>query len=1349
MGRLRATNERILRLFVVNPSSGEPLAYMDGIRAIAVIFVLLVHTWAHAGGPPIAFTLPVVQRRVDLTPFFPYMSVGVDLFFVLSGFLLAQQWLKADYLGAPRPSLRRYFRQRLFRIVPAYYVCLILTLLLLTPGYIPTYLVTGHFGTLSILTHLVFLHYLFPFSAGSFGVDSPFWTLTIEMMFYVTLPWLVRLFLRNRWIIALPAACAVNVAWLVLCRHSLGPLVHYYQTQLNPAQSSEAAMRYILSYQYPGHLLHFALGITLANFFVRRRLGLPTGRLFRALTGSWAGTGYFLAGGVIVLYSMYQLNSSASRLGYVLERYVADPRGWGLYYLHGIPVAIGFTLIIAGVLFGAGWLRTVFSMTPLRLIGVLGYSIYLLHFPVMTVLGSLPGVLSHPPSSRFPILLAATAGVLLVLAGGFYLGIEKPFIVRGRSRATRTPAILTPREFADAASAPSHLVPTPVAEAGATRLFVVPSSLGERVPYLDGLRATAVLFVLAFHTWVLSGTPEIVVTNLFNGEPVRVTQFLATGFVGFDLFFVLGGFLLAQQWLRADALRMPRPSLRDYFRRRFCRIMPAYYVCLFVLLLFLCPYLIPPQFVYSPTGAFILGSHLTFTHFLFPIASTGYGVNSTFGILTTEMIFILVLPLAIRLFVRNRWLVTLPLLALGALGWLSLCRYSLTPLVHAYQGTVARYGADDLAIRNYLTQQFPAYLVNFGLGIVVANLLWQYRTRSGAYRVLQYVTVRWMGTVYFFIGWLVVLYSMNQIAYQATFFARYFRNISVALGFTLILAGLICGSEWLQRVYGIAPLRFIGTIGYSVFLWHLPLVYLFNRYPMIAALPPAQRFPRVLLLTIASSLLLGTLSFLFVEKPFILRGWKRSAASVMAGSGAFDRGESPPILPAPSVTAGAGIAYASPVATEQGFLRSFAIPSSAGSKVPYLDGLRAIAVLFVLVEHAWVLTGTPLVKVWAIQFSPFFKTMFVGVDLFFVLSGFLLSQYWLRADFERRPRPSIRPYILHRVFRIVPAYYVCLIAMLLLLSPYLIRREFVYSGLGAFILGAHLTFTQYLFPLSASDYNINGSMWTLTMEMIFYIVLPWAVILFLRNRWLVTLPVLVFGTLGWLYLCRHSLGPLVRYETSTVARYGVTEAHIRDYLSRQFPAFFVDFGVGIVVANLYWQYKTKAAAYRVLALLSVPWAGTVCFLAGFGIVLYSMNRLAAEAGLISYYLKNIVVAVGFALMLAGLIAGSDRLKAVFSFVPLRFIGIIGYSIFLWHMPLISIFNTYPAIAALPPAQRFPCVLLLATLASLLVGTLSYLLVEKPFIILSRNRPASMRVHLMRTISDAISPRLSEHNPAGE
>jgi peptidoglycan/LPS O-acetylase OafA/YrhL len=411
------------------------------------------------------------------------------------------------------------------------------------------------------------------------------------------------------------------------------------------------------------------------------------------------------------------------------------------------------------------------------------------------------------------------------------------------------------------------------------------------------------------------------------------------------------------------------------------------------------------------------------------------------------------------------------------------------------------------------------------------------------------------------------------------------------------------------------------------------------------------------------------------------------------------------------------------------FLDLFVVSSSSGASLAYLDGIRGVAVALIVVFHCWILSGTPPVSVTVPlvahteNLTIFFAASFVGVNLFFVLSGFLLSQYWLRADFAGKGRPSTRRYFRHRLFRIVPAYYFTLLLTLIFLCPFLIPPELIYSRTGAFILGAHLTFTQYLFPISSSSYGINGPMWTLTMEMIFYLVLPWLVLLFLRWRWLVTLPICIAVSLGWLYLAKHALGPVVRYwQTEN----GLDEATVRYFLSQQFPAHLANFACGMVLANLYSRYRSADRRSRPMRLLTSPWVGNLAFVIGMVLVIGGMERFRhADALYYRYYGWELTVSIGFSLVIAGLFMGSGALRWLFGITPLRFIGIVGYSAYLWHMPLIYLINKYPAIAALPPEQRFHRVTLCTAVAVALISGIVFLAVEKPFLLLGRRQPETV------------------------
>lgn len=450
MDARRRWHEQFFARFALAPSTGAAMPALDGLRAVAVLLVLIVHTWWIAGSPQFSLALPGTGRALDLTPFAEYAQNGVDLFFVLSGFLLALPWMRADYAGRERPELRRYARQRLLRILPAYYVCFFVVLAVFTLWGIidPTWVFSGA-GAVTVIGHLPLLQLLLPLTSGTFGVFGHFWTLTIEMLFYATLPWAVVLFLRNRWRVTLPVAAAIALGWLYLSRHGLGWLVRLDQTifapppdvpgsaflynPANPGYPSEANVRFFLARQYPAQFLHFALGITLANIYIRSQLRREAGRVFRALTSPQAGAAYFALGVGSVLFFMRAVNMSGRQFGYSYEKMITEPGATLAYYGNQLPFAVGFTLVLAGILFGVAPLRALFSVAPLRFIGICGYSIYLWHFPVLIALSRLSVFAPlAEPSARFWQLIIVALLILLPLGGASYLLIERPFMRRGR-----------------------------------------------------------------------------------------------------------------------------------------------------------------------------------------------------------------------------------------------------------------------------------------------------------------------------------------------------------------------------------------------------------------------------------------------------------------------------------------------------------------------------------------------------------------------------------------------------------------------------------------------------------------------------------------------------------------------------------------------------------------------------------------------------------------------------------------------------------------------------------------------------------------------------------------------------
>jgi peptidoglycan/LPS O-acetylase OafA/YrhL len=184
--------------------------------------------------------------------------------------------------------------------------------------------------------------------------------------------------------------------------------------------------------------------------------------------------------------------------------------------------------------------------------------------------------------------------------------------------------------------------------------------------------------------------------------------------------------------------------------------------------------------------------------------------------------------------------------------------------------------------------------------------------------------------------------------------------------------------------------------------------------------------------------------------------------------------------------------------------------SSAASKsrVDCLDGLRGLAALWVLTGHAMLLTGWHL---------PILSQPDLGVDLFIMLSGFLMVfQYHQRSEIENWAKPATwMTFWLRRFFRLAPLFYVMLAIALvagayvfacrtevdtfLHAEPQLASR---YTDHGLANIALHVSFLFGLFPTYAFKTALPD--WSLGLEMQFYAVFPFIVLLSRRFSWLVT-----------------------------------------------------------------------------------------------------------------------------------------------------------------------------------------------------------------------------------------------------
>jgi peptidoglycan/LPS O-acetylase OafA/YrhL len=325
-----------------------------------------------------------------------------------------------------------------------------------------------------------------------------------------------------------------------------------------------------------------------------------------------------------------------------------------------------------------------------------------------------------------------------------------------------------------------------------------------------------------------------------------------------------------------------------------------------------------------------------------------------------------------------------------------------------------------------------------------------------------------------------------------------------------------------------------------------------------------------------------------------------------------------------------------------------------------------------------------------------------AVDLFFLISGFLLTLPWLVRARDGRPAPDTRSFYRRRARRIVPAYYLHLALLFTLVMPLLFgwrywRSDlFVYAGGGI----AHALFLHNLSPLTSGSFGVNGALWTLAIEAQFYAVLPFLAPVFVRAPWRM-LAAAAAVSAAWIFESRHGFDALVRWHLEVGGRWHWSEDAIRRLLAVQFPAYVFQFVLGAALARA-WLVRGATARW-------LPAAGAI---AGIG-TLCAFVTLAAPPDPFASVLS--VCAVG-GVVFAAASSADPASRWLLARGPLAFVGRISYSAYLWHLPLLLLLQARTPLA---PVVFFP--VYVATV--LAVGWMSWRWVERPFMQARAHAPA--------------------------
>jgi peptidoglycan/LPS O-acetylase OafA/YrhL len=403
------------------------------------------------------------------------------------------------------------------------------------------------------------------------------------------------------------------------------------------------------------------------------------------------------------------------------------------------------------------------------------------------------------------------------------------------------------------------------------------------------------------------------------------------------------------------------------------------------------------------------------------------------------------------------------------------------------------------------------------------------------------------------------------------------------------------------------------------------------------------------------------------------------------------------------------------------------VTPSSGRRLPGIEGLRALAACCVLFYHAWAVSSPDGTRVQPWALAPVLPDLAFGVTLFFALSGFLLYRPFAAAVLRGRRSPSTRIYFRNRALRILPAYWVILIASGLMLQTVLVRSGDALNT-GAMSDGELLlrtaTFTQNLTPSTVG--SGIGPAWSLAIEAVFYLVLPLlgllAARLALRTATRRGLLAAAFAPAALMLLLGLS-GKLVAAAAMS-GPYGEWGNTWHTVVELSFWAQADLFAFGMAAAVLHVELEDgRLRLPRGWRLGAVGAA-----LGGYLVVAKSTNVEDQLSSSPANTLMGLVCALVLALAVFAA-PGAARPNAFLRFLELRFlvyVGVASYSVFLWHGPLVRWLRAHDLTFAGGWGLLANSLVLLGV--TLVLSTLTYRLVEAPALRLKtrRREPAPAR-----------------------
>lgn len=340
---------------------------------------------------------------------------------------------------------------------------------------------------------------------------------------------------------------------------------------------------------------------------------------------------------------------------------------------------------------------------------------------------------------------------------------------------------------------------------------------------LDGFRGLAALWIALFHTnqWPTDQTAAC------YAEGRSVLAIICNGNKAVPIFVVLSGFLIWRSVTKIESLK----GFQSYARNRALRIMPLFLVASTITMFVACPACEWQNLLSEWTASHVFGNY--------PV------IVPQFWSLSVEIFFYMAAPFLAALITRRRAAIFLVLALLFAF-----CEF-------------------HRASRDFLLWKY------FFVGIACSEISREpLRSEIGGIILFGVGAIVFENNLLPHAGWFDYLQSLVNVGFLRSE-TEY--TLSLALSVALMLWGAI-NSRLIGSLFSIAPLRFLGAISYSIFAWHSVLIavsfpVVFSGYGAVKQIAVSEHMTlaAIAFVVIPALVSMGTISFLAIERPFLVR----------------------------------------------------------------------------------------------------------------------------------------------------------------------------------------------------------------------------------------------------------------------------------------------------------------------------------------------------------------------------------------------------------------------------------------------------------------------------------------------